>query len=237
MLESFTSVSSRILQPVSANRFVFFGIFLIAVLLALAAFVLLYALPDANAFNEHVERIFVENDDLTSEPELRLLEVLAQSGTAFSDTLASYRAIILVLMVFSAALLVAAIVFLLNTVGLGRRMSEVERAGMHVTSLIVSRSEGTVRLNDLEFALTPAAVETLSVLCEAKLDGDIVSGIDIEAIITGKDPLDCDETAGATRIKRLRDSLGNQIVAELLVKNIARQGYVLAIDKGAIKLI
>lgn len=237
MRESTTSVSSGFLQSVPANRFVIFGIAAIVALLAAAAFVLVYALPDGNAFNEHVERIFIENDDLTSGTELRLLEVLAQSGTAFSDTLASYRVIILVLMVFSAALLVAAIVFLLNTVGLGRRMSEIERAGLHVKSLVVSRSDGAVRLNDLEFTVTPAALETLSVLCEAKLDGDIVSGVDIEAIVTGKDPLDCDEAAGATRIKRLRDSLGNQIVAELLVKNIARQGYVLAIDKKAIKLV
>ncbi len=237
MRENSISDTSKVLPSIPANRFLLFGIFLIIALLAVAALVLLYALPDANVFNEHVERIFIENDDLTSGPELRLLEVLAQSGTAFSDTLASYRAIILVLMVFSTAILVTAIIFLLYTIGLGRRMSEFERAGMLVTSLVVSRNEGTVRLNDLEFTLTPAAIETLAVLCEAKLDGDIVSGMNIEAIITGKDLVDCDEAAGATRIKRLRDSLGNQIVAELLVKSISRQGYVLAIDKGAIQLV
>ena len=40
---------------------------------------------------------------------------------------------------------------------------------------------------------------------------------------------------GATA--RLRDTLGNQIVSELLVKNIARRGYVLAIDEDVIRMI
>jgi len=56
-------------------------------------------------------------------------------------------------------------------------------------------------------------------------------------VISGRDAADCDEAAGATRIKRLRDSLGNQIVSELLVKNIARKGYMLAIDKNVIRMI
>jgi DNA-binding winged helix-turn-helix (wHTH) protein len=48
---------------------------------------------------------------------------------------------------------------------------------------------------------------------------------------------DCDESAGATRVKRLRDSLGNQMVSALLIKNVARRGYVLAIDKDVIEMI
>ena len=44
---------------------------------------------------------------------------------------------------------------------------------------------------------------------------------EIEGVISGRAAADCDEAAGATRIKRLRDTLGNQIVSELLVKNIA----------------
>ena len=56
-------------------------------------------------------------------------------------------------------------------------------------------------------------------------------------MISGRDPSDCDEAAGATRIKRLRDTLGNQLVSELLIKNIARKGYMLAIDKNVIKMV
>ena len=39
------------------------------------------------------------------------------------------------------------------------------------------------------------------------------------------------------RIKRLRDALGNQMVAELLVRNVARKGYVLSVGKDAIRML
>ena len=56
-------------------------------------------------------------------------------------------------------------------------------------------------------------------------------------MISGRDASDCEEAAGATRIKRLRDALGNQMMAELLVKTIARRGYMLSIDKDVIRMV
>ena len=82
-----------------------------------------------------------------------------------------------------------------------------------------------------------AAIETLSVLAEARMDDEVLSGAEIEAVISGRSAADCDEAAGATRIKRLRDMLGNQMVSELLVKNIARRGYMLAVDKDIIQMV
>ena len=233
-----SSFASRLrIRPVHGTGYVVIALALVVGILGLAATFLIRSLPDANAFNAHVERLFVENATLTSETELRLLEVLAQSGNAFSDAVSSYRIIVLVLLVFAAALLISAIVFLVNTLALGRRMSEVERAGMHITSLIISRDEQIAHLNNLEITLTPATMETLALLCEARLDNEILTGAQLESLITGKDVLDCDEAAGATRIKRLRDALGNQIVSELLVKNITRSGYLLSIDRNSIKLL
>ncbi|SFO91865.1 winged helix-turn-helix domain-containing protein [Tranquillimonas alkanivorans] len=220
----------------SATRVVTLGLAAIVAILLAAAVLLFLNLPDANAFNARVERIFVEND-LTTEPQIRLLEILAQSGTAFSDVLTSYRVVIFVLLVFSAALLIAALVFLITIIGLNRRMGEIERQGIQVNSLMISREENTVYLNNMEFKLTPAAIETLSVLAEARMDEDVLSGAQIEAVISGRAADDCDEAVGATRIKRLRDSLGNQIVSELLVKNIARRGYMLSIDKDVIRMV
>jgi DNA-binding winged helix-turn-helix (wHTH) protein len=218
-------------------RIVPLGVAAIVVILGAAAAVLFWALPDANAFNARVERIFVENDTLTSQAEIKLLEILAQSGTAFSDVLSSYRMVIFVLLVFATALLIASLVFLVMLVALNRRMAQVERAGIQVNSLLISREENTVYLNNLGFKLTDAAMETLSVLAEARMDDDVLSGSEIEAVVSGRDAADCDEAAGATRIKRLRDTLGNQIVSELLVKNIARRGYMLAIEKDVIRMI
>ena len=122
-------------------------------------------------------------------------------------------------------------------VGLNRRMAQIESAGIQVSSLLISREENTVYLNNMGFKLTDAAMETLSVLAEARLDDDVLSGAEIEAIVSGRSAADCDEAAGATRIKRLRDTLGNQMVSELLVKNIARRGYMLAVDKDVIKVL
>ena len=221
----------------SGNRLVAIGIAAIVLILILSAAVLFYTLPDANAFNARVERIFIENEGLTSGAEIKLLEILAQSGTAFADTLTSYRTVIFVLLVFATALLIAALVFLVTIIAMNRRMGEIERTGIQVSSLIISREENVVYLNNMEFKLTEAAIETLSVLAEARMDEDILSGIEIEAVITGKNAADCDEAAGATRIKRLRDALGNQMVSELLVKNISRKGYMLAIDKDVIQMI
>ncbi len=213
------------------------GIVAIVTILGLAGAVLLLTLPDANAFNARVERIFLENDNLASQAEVKLLEILAQSGTAFSDTLASYRMVIFVLLVFATALLLAALAFLVMLVAMNRRMAQIERSGIEVSSLIISREENTVYLNTMGFKLTDAMMETLAVLAEARLDDEMLTGSQIEAVISGKSEADCDEASGATRIKRLRDTLGNQLVSELLVKNIARRGYMLAIDKGVIEVV
>ena len=218
-------------------RLVGLGIAAIVVLLVGAGVLLMFTLPDANAFNARVERLFIENDTLTGQAEVKLLEILAQLGTAFSDTLASYRMVIFVLLVFATALLVAALVFLVMLVILNRRMAQIERSGIQVSSLIISREENTVYLNTMGFKLTEAMVETLAVLAEARMDDEMLSGAQIEAMISGRDAGDCEEAAGATRIKRLRDGLGNQMVSELLVKNIARRGYMLAIDKDVIEVI
>ncbi|WP_412071523.1 hypothetical protein [Roseobacter sp.] len=221
----------------SGGRIVVIGITAIVLILLITAALLFWALPDANAFNARVEQLFVENNDLTAQAEIKLLEILAQSGTAFSDTLRSYRVVIFVLLLFATALLIAALVFLVMLVSFNRRVAQIERAGIQVNSLLISREENTVYLNNLGFKLTDAAMETMSVLAEARMDDDMLSGSEIEGMISGRSPTECEEAAGATRIKRLRDTLGNQIVAELLVKNIARRGYMLAIDKDVIKVI
>jgi DNA-binding winged helix-turn-helix (wHTH) protein len=219
------------------SRAIKIGLAAIVAILALAAVLLFINLPDTNAFNERVQAIFAENSNLTEQAELRLLEILAQSGTTFSEVLVSYRMVIFVLMVFASALLITSLILVLALIGLNRRLATVQKAGIQVASLIISRGERKVYINDLEFNLTEAAVETLAVLAEARMDGEIMTGAQLESVISGRREPDCEEAAGATRIKRLRDSLGNQIVTELLVRNIARQGYMLTVEKDVIRMI
>ena len=230
------NISSAIEARQVGNRVVVGGIAAIVAILAGAGILLLVYLPDANAFNERVERLFVEND-LTSRAEISLLEILAQSGTQFEAVFSSYRLIIFVLLVLATAMMIAAVAFLVMLIALNRRMGQIEKKGIEVNSLLISRDQNTVYLNNFEFKLTEAAIETLAVLAEARMDDEVLSGAEIEAVISGRNAVDCDEAAGATRIKRLRDTLGNQMVSELLVKNIARRGYMLAIDKSVIRMV
>ncbi len=230
------SISSATEGREIGSRIIIGGILAIVFILFVAAVLLFINLPDANAFNARVEQLFIENDTLTGNAEIKLLEILAGSGTAFSDTLSSYRFVIFVLLVFATALLIAAVAFLVMLIALTRRMARIERSGIEVNSLQINRDQKAVYLNDFEFKLTDAAIETLSVLAEARMDDEVLSGAEIESVISGRDPSDCDEAAGATRIKRLRDTLGNQMISELLVKNIARKGYMLAIDKNVIRM-
>lgn len=230
------NISSAIEARQVGNRVVIGGIAAIVAILASAGILLLVYLPDANAFNERVERLFVEND-LTSRAEISLLEILAQSGTQFEAVFSSYRLIIFVLLVLATAMMIAAVAFLVMLIAMNRRMGQIEKKGIEVNSLLISRDQNTVYLNNFEFKLTEAAIETLAVLAEARMDDEVLSGAEIEAVISGRNAVDCDEAAGATRIKRLRDTLGNQMVSELLVKNIARRGYMLAIDKSVIRMV
>ncbi len=220
----------------TGSRALIWGVTAIGGILAIAAVLLFVALPDADAFNERVEQIFVENDALTNPTQLRLLEVLAQSGTTFTEVLTSYRMIIFILLVFASALMGAALVLLLFVVSQNRRMTEIRRSGIEVQSLRILRAENAVMLNDMVFTLTPAAIETLSVLAEARMDDDTLTGTQIESMISGKPEAECEEAAGATRIKRLRDALGNALVSELLVRNISRKGYTLAVAKDALRV-
>lgn len=230
-----TSFASDLLR--AGNRAVVFGMAaIVAVLLATAVFLFAY-LPDANAFNMRVEALFVANADLKTGAEIKLLEILAGSGTAFSEVLQSYRQVIFVLLAFSTALMIAALVFLVTIITQNRRISAIARSGIQVQSILISRESRSVYINDMEFDLTEAALETLSVLAEARMDDEVLTGAEIEGVISGRDAADCDEAAGATRIKRLRDALGNQLVAELLVKTVAKRGYALAVGKEAIRMV
>jgi DNA-binding winged helix-turn-helix (wHTH) protein len=221
---------------VASTRVIQIGMAAIVAILVVSAILLFVNLPDADAFNAAIADIFV-NADVRDPDATRMLEIMAETGTTFSGVLASYRAVMFVLMVFASALLIACLVFLATIVTLNRRIGEIERRGIQVSSLILSREERVVLINNLEFKLTEAAMETLSVLAEARLDDEVLTGAQIEAMVSGRPETDVDEAAGATRIKRLRDTLGNQMVSELLVKNIARKGYVLAIEKDVIRML
>lgn len=194
-----------------------------ATVVVLFAWVLL-RLPDPDVFNANVERIFIETD-LSSQAEIKLLEVLASSGSLFEESMGLYTQIISALLLLCFALLLVALGLLILNLDLRARNREVEARTLSVNNLRLNRAENIVEINDQRIKLTASNFDTLSVLLEARLDEEYLSGASLEAIVSGKPESQCEEAAGAVRIKRLRDQLGNQLISELLLRHVSGRGY------------
>ena len=127
------------LEKLFVNNKVAFSILALLFIILIASAALLFTnLPDANAFNIRVEKLFLESSNMPDKNEIRLLEILANSGTAFSDVLSSYRYIIFILVLFSLTLFLTIIVFIILTITLDKKLTQVERAGININSIIIS---------------------------------------------------------------------------------------------------
>ena len=110
---------------------------------------------------------------------------------------------------------------------------------LHITDTTIT---GRLRIA-YQAGTTTAPLDVRLAICDQVLRfycllyTSVLTGAQIESVISGRNEADCDEAAGATRVKRLRDALGNQLVSELLVKTIARRGYMLAVGKDTIRMI
>ena len=93
---------------------VFLIIIIVGFLLTVLAFGALYfAVPDPLVFNSAVEKIFVEND-FTQQTDLKLLEVLAQSGSLFEGSIALYSKIIFTLFFVVLTVMMICIAFIFS---------------------------------------------------------------------------------------------------------------------------
>ena len=91
----------------------FLTIIIIGLVLTFIAFGLLYfTVPDPQIFNKKVEGIFIEND-FTKQTEIKLLEVLAQSGSLFENSVALYSKIIFTLffVILTVMMICVALIF------------------------------------------------------------------------------------------------------------------------------
>ena len=194
-------------------------------------------LPDADAFNQKVERIFVENDDLTSPAEIRLLEILAQSGTR---VLRRHRELP------GGHLRAPGVLHRPpdRRADLSRhdRRSQPahghDRAARHpgllARPLARARGRQPQRHGIQADRCRPRNPRRARRGAHGRRRPE--RGRDRGRDFRGDPRPTATEAAGATRIKRLRDALGNQMVAELLIKTIARKGYMLAIDRDRISM-
>jgi DNA-binding response OmpR family regulator len=112
----------------------------------------------------------------------------------------------------------------------------LQDSSFNAQSIELLRSENSVQINGDWFQLTTSNIETLSVLLECGLDDEYITGTAQESILSGKNEIDCDDKAGAMRIKRLRDNLGGQIIASKFIRHVPSKGYQITSSKNNIKL-
>lgn len=195
----------------------------------------IYSIPDPEVFNKNVEQIFLDND-FSSEGELKLLEVLASSGSLFEKSISLYSRVLVTLVLVLLLISLMCVGLLQLNVGLRKQIDLIADRSVNISSIKLVRAENSVRINTDWYQLTPANIETLSALCEAALDGEFLSGLELESIVSNKPTADCEDAAGAMRIKRLRDNLGNQIIANHLLRHLPSKGYQLALNKNSIDI-
>ena len=214
----------------------FFIVVVVGLLLTFIAFSLLYFIvPDPQVFNNKVESIFVENE-FTKYTEIKLLEVLAQSGSLFENSVKLYSKIIFTLFFIVLTVMMICFAFIFSNIELRKQFNLLQESSFNARSIELLRSENSVQINGDLFQLTASNSETLSVLMEFALDGDYVTGVQLESIISGKDEAQCDDNSGAMRIKRLRDNLGGQIIATKLIRHVPSKGYQINSPKGSIRI-
>ncbi|MAI59304.1 MAG: hypothetical protein CML56_10105 [Rhodobacteraceae bacterium] len=209
---------------------------IVGLLLTVLAFVVLYfTVPNPQVFNRAIEEIFVTND-FTQQTDLRLLEVLAQSGSLFEGSLALYSKIIFTLFFVVFTVIVICVALVLNNIEMRKQFKSLQDTSFNARSIELLRSENSVQINGDLIQLTASNIETLGVLMECSLDGEYVSGLQLESIVSGKSEAECDDNSGAMRIKRLRDNLGGQIIATKLIRHVPSKGYQINSPKGTIRL-
>lgn len=210
---------------------------IVGLILTVLAFGLLYFnAPNPQVFNREIEEIFVKND-FARQTDLRLLEVLAQSGSLFERSVELYSKIIftLVFVVFTVMIICFALV--LNNMELRKQFKSLQESSFNARSIELLRSENSVQINGDLIQLTASNIETLAVLMEFSLDGEYVTALQLESIISGKSESECDDNSGAMRIKRLRDNLGGQIIATKLIRHVPSKGYQINSPKSGIRLV
>tara|TARA_B110000908_G_scaffold81445_1_gene97630 strand:+ start:1441 stop:2124 length:684 start_codon:yes stop_codon:yes gene_type:complete len=215
---------------------VFSSVIIIGLILTVLAFCLLYFMvPDPQVFNNRIENIFIEND-FTNQVEIKLLEVLAQSGSLFENSIALYSRIIFTLFFVVLTVMMICVGLIFSNIELRKQFGLLQSTSLNAQSIELLRSENSVQINGDWFQLSESNIETLSVLLECGLDGEYINALSLESIISGKNKSDCDDNAGAMRIKRLRDNLGGQIISSNLIRHVPSKGYQIICPKNNIKL-
>lgn len=132
------------------------------------------------------------------------------------------------LVMIAISMMVIRFGLLMSNIHLRQQFVVLKNSTLQVNGIELGRSDNSVKVNGAWLHLAKSSTETLRFLLEATLYGDFLSSLDVETLVSGKN------AAGVMRIKRLRDNIGNQIVAKHLIQNIRGKGYQIKVSKNNI---
>ena len=125
----------------------FLTIIIIGLVLTFIAFGLLYfTVPDPQIFNKKVEGIFIEND-FTKQTEIKLLEVLAQSGSLFENSVVLYSKIIFTLFFVILTVMMICVALIFSNIELRKQFDLLQESSFNAQSIELLRSENSVQIN------------------------------------------------------------------------------------------
>ena len=187
---------------IKPQTLILWGAAIILLLIISALALIIWSVPDPRVFNENIEKVFLEND-FSTQTEIKPLEVLASSGSLFESSISLYSSIIFTLVIITISMMVISFGSLMSNIHLRQQFVALKNSALQVNGIELSRAENSVKINGDWLHLTKGRMETLIVLLEATLDGDFLSGLDVQTLVSGKNAANCEDVAGVMRNKRL----------------------------------
>ena len=122
------------------------AIILLLIISALA--LILWSVPDPRVFNDNIEKVFLEND-FSTQTEIKLLEVLASSGSLFESSISLYSSIIFTLVIITISMMVISFGSLMSNIHLRQQFVALKNSALQVNGIELSRAENSVKINGL----------------------------------------------------------------------------------------
>ena len=102
---------------IKPQTLILWGAAIILLLIISALALIIWSVPDPRVFNENIEKVFLEND-FSTQTEIKLLEVLASSGSLFESSISLYSSIIFTLVIITISMMVISFGSLMSNIHL-----------------------------------------------------------------------------------------------------------------------
>jgi len=112
---------------IKPQTLILWGAAIILLLIISALALIIWSVPDPRVFNENIEKVFLEND-FSTQTEIKLLEVLASSGSLFESSISLYSSIIFTLVIITISMMVISFGSLMSNIHLRQQFVALKTA-------------------------------------------------------------------------------------------------------------